>query len=68
MVREYEETYKDSDLYALFPDYYEKIYYYPAEMSGDDTHMKSDDGRVFIGKVMKEAYGELPIYKELCID
>lgn len=39
-VTTYEASYEESDTYKINPDYFDMIYYYPAEWSEDNTHLE----------------------------
>lgn len=39
-VTTYEASYEESETYKINPDYFDMIYYYPAEWSEDNTHLE----------------------------
>lgn len=59
-IEETRSDYELSDMYALYPDYLDSIYYFPNEWSGDMTHFSTEyANREVYDRVMDEAYDEI---------
>jgi hypothetical protein len=59
-IEETRSDYELSDMYALYPDYLDSIYYFPNEWSGDMTHFSTEyANREVYDRVMDEAYDEV---------
>ncbi len=59
-IEETRSDYELSDMYALYPDYLDSIYYFPNEWSGDMTHFSTEyANREVYDRVMDEAYDDI---------
>lgn len=59
-IEETRSDYELSDMYALYPDYLDSIYYFPNEWSGDMTHFSTEyANREVYDMVMDEAYDDI---------
>ncbi len=59
-IEETRSDYELSDMYALYPDYLDSIYYFPNEWSGGMTHFSTEyANREVYDRVMDEAYDEV---------
>lgn len=59
-IEETRSDYELSDMYALYPDYLDSIYYFPNEWSNDMTHFSSEySNREVYDRVMDEAYDDI---------
>ena len=59
-IEETRSDYELSDMYALYPDYLDSIYYFPNEWSGDMTHFGTEYAkREVYDMVMDEAYDDI---------
>lgn len=65
-IEETRSDYELSDMYALYPDYLDSIYYFPNEWSGDMTHFSTEyANREVYDRVMDEAYDEIFVSSEI---
>ena len=57
-IAEYERIYGDSKTYNINPNYYDNIHFYPAEWSGDGTHLYTQyRGRDYIYPMYSDILG-----------
>ena len=65
-IEETRSDYELSDMYALYPDYLDSIYYFPNEWSGDMTHFSTEyANREVYDRVMDEAYDDIFVSSEI---
>lgn len=65
-IEETRSDYELSDMYALYPDYLDSIYYFPNEWSGDMTHFSTEyANREVYDRVMYEAYDDIFVSSEI---
>jgi len=65
-IEETRSDYELSDMYALYPDYLDSIYYFPNEWSGDMTHFSTEYAyREVYDRVMDEAYDDIFVSSEI---
>lgn len=62
-VNQLEQKYKNSELYQLYPDYFEQIVFYPEELFKDELHFTDEfmenTGKFEVIKDVQKATGEL---------
>ncbi len=65
-IEETRSDYELSDMYALYPDYLDSIYYFPNEWSGDMTHFSTEyANREVYDRMMDEAYDDIFVSSEI---